>query len=91
MSARFGKNIPLFLLTEGNKLLSLFCPVIEKSISRIFKQQLKKQIIFVSLIYHFHNLKIGLFQLGYCIIMKHIRKVLRLYKYKEIKLLNLLI
>lgn len=91
LSAWFGENIPLFLLTEGNKLLSLFCPVIEKSMPRIFKQQLKKQIIFVSLIYHFHNLKIGLFQLGHCIIMKHVRKVLRLYKYKEIKLLNLLI
>lgn len=87
----FGENIPPFLLTEGNELLSLFCPVIEKSMPRIFKQPLKKQIIFVSLIYHFHNLKIGLFQLGHCVKMKHVRKVLRLYKYKEIKLLNLLI
>lgn len=58
---------------------------------RIFKQQLKKQITFVPLIYHFCNWIIVLFQLGYCIIMKHVRKILELNEYKEIKFPNLLI
>lgn len=58
---------------------------------RIFKQQLKKQITFVSLIYHFCNWQIGLFQLGHCIIMKHVRKILKLDKYREVKLPNLLV
>ena len=58
---------------------------------RIFKKQLKKQITFVPLIYHFRNLIIGLFQLGHCIIMKHVKEILKLNEYKEIKLPNLLI
>lgn len=53
---------------------------------RIFKQQLKKQITFVPLIYHFRNSIIGFFQLGHCIIMKHVREILKLNEYKEIKL-----
>lgn len=58
---------------------------------RIFKKQLKKQITFVPLIYHFRNLIIGLFQLGHCIIMKHVKEILKFNEYKEIKLPNLLI
>lgn len=58
---------------------------------RIFKKQLKKQITFVPLIYHFHNSIIGLFHLGHNIIMKHVKEILKFNEYKEIKLPNLLI
>lgn len=58
---------------------------------RIFKKQLKKQITFVPLIHHFRNSIIGLFQLGHSIIMKHVKEILKLNEYKEIKLPNLLI
>lgn len=75
----------------GKQISSPFSPLIEKSMPRISKQQLKKQITFVPLIYHFRNWIIVLFQLGYCIIMKHVRKILALNEYKEIKLPNLLI
>lgn len=83
--------LSLILSNRGKQISSLFCPLIEKSMPRIFKQQLKKQITFVPLIYHFRNSIIGLFQLGHCIIMKHVREILKLNEYKEIKLPNLLI
>lgn len=83
--------VSLILSNRGKQISSPFRPLIEKSMPRIFKQQLKKQITFVPLIYHFCNSIIGLFQLGHCIIMKHVREILKLNEYKEIKLPNLLI
>lgn len=94
MSVVWGKTFHLLFIllsNRGKQIPSPFHPVMEKSMPRIFEQQLKKQITFVSLIYHSHNSIIGLFQLGHCIIMKHVRKILKLNKYKEIKLPNLLI
>lgn len=67
----------------GKQIAAPFHPAIEKSVSRIFKQQLKKQITFVPLIFHFHNSIIGPFQLGHWIIRRHVREILKLNKYKK--------